>query len=150
MTLTQGYNSSGNDAPNTGDSITYPDSSDIVRYNHPGCYKNMIDSSDNDSDRDSDKTVSINKPNQPICKQTVKEGSINNVKSGFMTANGQIINQNIDFYVPAVYMGTDPYIRDPLYTDMRLEQPANVDHIGSIPVNDYDGSPQPMGSFIVN
>lgn len=142
MMLRQGYHSTGNDNPNTGNNISYPDSSDIVRYSEPGHYKNVK--------TNGIRRVNVSKLNQPISKLTARDGQVNNIKSGFMTASGHVVDQNIDFYIPRTYMGNDPYIRGASYADTSLEQPADIDQIGSIPVNDYDGSPQPMGSFIID
>jgi hypothetical protein len=140
--LKQGYNSSGADKPNIGDDITYPDGNDIVRYNGPGCYENL--------DTKQIRRVNINRTRGPICRATLREGSVNNIKSGFMTAGGDIINQNIDFYVPRTYLGNDPFIDGTSYAQLTIESPADIDQIGSIPVNDYDGEPVPIESYAGN
>lgn len=140
--LRQGYSTAGSDTNNTGDKITYPDSSSVVRYSQPGCYRDLNTASV--------RRVSVNKINQPNCKLQATDGKMNNYKTGFVTASGNIVNQNVDFYIPRVYMGVDPYIRGPDYAEMQLEQHADIDQIGSIPVNDWDGSPQPMRSFITD
>lgn len=140
--LRQGYSTDGNDTNNTGDKITYPDSSSIVRYSQPGCYRDLNTASV--------RRVSVDNINKPNCKLQATDGKMNNYKTGFMTACGNIVNQNVDFYIPRVYMGVDPYIRGSGYAEMQLEQPADIDQIGSIPVNNWDGSPQPIGSFITD
>jgi len=138
--LRQGYQSTGSDTPNTGDQITYPRAADIVRYNGRGCFQG--------TDVKHIRKIEIDeKANQPKCNPNVIKDSNNEIKSGFMTADGKIVNHDIRFYVPSTYMGSDPYIKGVSYASMSIEGPADVDQIGSIPVNDYDGDFLPIGSF---
>ncbi len=139
--LRQGYESTGSDYPNTGDQITYPRAADIVRYNGRGCYQ--------DVDTKHIRKIQIDeKKNYPTCKPGlgVVKNANNEIRSGFMTAGGNIVNHDIRFFVPNVYMGEDPYIKGISYASMNIEGPADVDQIGSIPVNDYDGDFLPVGS----
>lgn len=139
--LKQGYNSTGSDTPNTGNKITYPKARDIVRYNNHGCYKNI---------KTNELKKITTKTNAPVCNKSVEDNKINNIKTGFIGADGKIVGQSIDFYIPRTYMGEDPYIRGPSYAEMKIEQQADVDQIGSIPVNNYNGEPVPLCSFIMN
>ena len=60
----------------------------------------------------------------------------------------RIVEQTINFYVPRLYMGKDPFIRGTAYASLSIESPADIDQVGSIPVNDYDGEPVPVSSFV--
>ena len=148
--LRQGYNNTGADKPNIGDNITYPSSANVIRYNGPGCYQNI--------DTVNIKKLKFNEINNTSCRPytdgSVKEDSYNQIKSGFMTPSSnepnRIVQQDIRFYVPRVYMGVDPHMSGISYAGMSLENPADIDQIGSIPVNDYNGEPVPISSFMSN
>jgi hypothetical protein len=58
------------------------------------------------------------------------------------------VTQDIMVHVPRLYMGKDPYISGISYAGASIEIPADIDQIGSIPVNDFDGDPVPIGSFM--
>jgi hypothetical protein len=75
-------------------------------------------------------------------------GKINNITPSFLMPDNVVKSQDVHFYVPNLYMGFDPYIRGMSYANMSLEIPADIDQIGSIPVNDYQGDPMPIGSSI--
>jgi hypothetical protein len=146
--LKQGYNNTGADKTNTGNTITYPPADDVVRYRGPGCYQNI--------DTKNIRKLRVDDMNDKTCRPytdgSVREASYNQIRSGFMTPSSnepnRIVQQDIRFYVPRVYMGTDPYMSGISYAGMNLENPADVDQIGSIPVNDFNGEPVPIGSFM--
>lgn len=148
--LKQGYNKTGGDKPNVGNDITYPSADDVVRYRGPGCYQNI--------DTKNIRKLKIddvnNKTRRPYTDGSVREDSYNQIKSGFMTPSSndpdRIVQQDIRFYVPRVYMGVDPYMSGISYAGMRLENPADIDQIGSIPVNNFNGEPVPISSFMSN
>lgn len=148
--LRQGYNSTGADKPNTGDSITYPSDADVVRYRGPGCYQNI--------DTKNVRKLKYDEINDTTCRPytdgSVREESYNDLSTRFMTPSSndpdRIVQQDIRFYVPRVYMGIDPYMAGVSYASMSLEIPADIDQIGSIPVNDYDGEPVPVSAFMEN
>ena len=88
--LRQGYESTGSDSPNTGDQITYPRAADILRYNGRGCYQ--------DVDTKHIRKIQIDeKKNYPTCNPGVVKDANNEIKSGFMTAGGEIVNHDIRF-----------------------------------------------------
>lgn len=145
----QGYTINNEKSPNFQDKITYPDADDILRYNGYGCYKNI--------DTKNIRKVTAKDINIGSCRpytgKTV-EGSINTVDASFFSPMTNEVNDikssNIQFYVPKLYMGRDPYISGVSYAKMAIGGPADVDQIGSIPVNDYDGEPVPVGAFVDN
>lgn len=115
--------------------ITMPSSDNIVQYN--GCYTNQ---------KQPLRQASINKKVcQPYSDNKAVDGRMNHVNVSFMSTSTNGINDiktnNIPFYIPYVYM------HDPQYKSYRSdfgEQPADVDQIGSIPVNNYDKEPVPV------
>lgn len=146
--LKQGYNSIGSDKPNTGDMITYPSSDDIVRYNGPGCYQDI----DTKNVRKLKFDEINNKTCRPYTGKNIKEDSYNTIKTSYISPSSnnpdRVIKQDVKFYVPRVYMGIDPYMSGVSYAGMSIEIPADIDQIGSIPVNDYDGEPVPVSAFM--
>lgn len=138
--LRQGYESNGSDTPNTGDRITYPRAADIVRYSGRGCYQNVDTKHIRKIEIDEKKKYHV------PCNNGVVKNANNEIRSGFMTAGGKIVNHDIRFFIPPLYMGEDPYIKGISYASMNIEGPADVDQIGSIPVNDYNGDFLPVGS----
>ena len=139
LVLRQGYHSTGADTPNRGDQIRYPDADDVFRYNGHGCYQ--------DADKRQIRRVKIADKETPMCRSQVTDNHTNHMNVGFLTATGEYMNQ-IDWYVPRVYMGGDPWIGGTRYANQRIESPADVDQIGSIPVNNYDGEPVPVNSMV--
>jgi hypothetical protein len=146
--LKQGYNSNGSDTPNTGDLITYPNADDVMRYRGPGCYQNI--------DTKNVRKLKLNEINtktcQPYTDKSIRENAYNKVTTKFITptpANGSnVATRDAYIFVPKLYMGKDPYIDGISYATKTIEIPADIDQIGSIPVNDYDGEPVPIGSFM--
>ncbi|VBB18060.1 hypothetical protein YASMINEVIRUS_523 [Yasminevirus sp. GU-2018] len=142
-----------------GDRITYPSADDIVRYNGYGCYQN-IDTKDV-------RKVKVTKTGEatdvargyagscrPYTDESITEGAVNAVNASFYSPMTNDVTDirasSIRFHVPKLYMGRDPYISGVSYAKMSIGGPADVDQIGSIPVNDYDGEPVPVGSFVDN
>ena len=87
------------------------------------------------------------KPNKKTNKphiDTNNMGKYNNYQTGIVTANGRIVNHNVSTFMPVAYMGSDPYGgRGVSYANKCISGPADVDQIGSIPVNNYNGQPKP-------
>ena len=136
--ISQGMARTGADSPNKGDSITYPDHDDIVRYNGPGCYQNAA----------SRKIRRVEATNQrlPICKGKVNSGRVNSLDLKIIGPSGQISEHTANFYVPHMYMGGDHNLRGCNFGVIDYDGPADVDQVGSIPTNDYRGQPVPMGT----
>jgi hypothetical protein len=126
---------------------------------------------DNISGYDSDTMESNNQKKEntintcrPYTGRSIKENSYNTITTGFMLPSSNdpdnIVQQNIQMYVPSVYMNgipslrqssnpngnNDPYISGISYAAMDLEIPADIDQIGSIPINDSNADPVPITS----
>lgn len=165
--LRQGYNSSGSDLSNTfsqtkpisstgdnvNDMVRYPRASDVVRYSDTVCYKGgepqhirQLELRNTENQQNKDRP--LKRSNVEICNDQVYRSDLNNIKTGFINASGETVAHNIDFYVPNTYMGQDPFMRGVSYANLSIESPADVDQIGSIPVNDYDGEPIPIGALM--
>lgn len=148
--LRQGYSSIPPDSQNKGDNITYPSADDVVRYNGDGCFKGQ----DMRYIRKMEAKDLVTKSCRPYTDLKTKEGSINNKKLKMMTAGSNsanyVVEENINFYVPRLYMGKDPTISGISYAQMNIENPADIDQIGSIPVDDYSGEPVPVSAYVYN
>jgi hypothetical protein len=146
--LQQGYNSTpGLDKPNIGKKITYPAADDTLRYDGNGCYRDI-----NTTNIRKLTGKQINKRNCRPYDDKIVEGAVNTLKhQGFFSPMSNAANdiryENIHFQVPTVYMGVDPYISGVSYAMNHIELPADVDQVGSIPVNDYRGEPMPYNGF---
>ena len=92
--------------------------------------------------------ININKKDNSNCVLNEYTGGHNTYQRGYVTADGNIVNQNVDIFTPHVYMGTDPYGgRGVSYANTNIERSVDIDQIGSIPVNDYNGQPKPTFSI---
>jgi len=148
LLLRQGYNSNASDQPSKDidNYIMYPRADDVVRYSGIGCYQKPEKQEIRKlTVNENDKTV---QQSQQKCRPQVTDNSYNRVVAGMIGANGETDTRDIRFYVPRVYMGEDPQIKGVEYANMYLEIPADVDQIGSIPVNNYDGEPVSIGSSV--
>lgn len=141
LLLRQGYNAAADEKPNRGQDIMYPRATDILRYNGQGCYLGT-------DNRNIRKVKTVEKSFQPQCQASISTDQTNRYKMSYIDANGIVTDRNVSVYVPTLYMGRDPYIQGFNYANASLEIPADVDQIGSIPVNDYDGEPVPISSFM--
>lgn len=139
LLLRRSYELEGAKLNTTSDDIMYPSADNIVRYNDNGCYKGY----DN-----SNITRVIPKRIVPSQCKAVNYDTMNKFRINTISPAGQLAEQNVSLYTPTVYMGETPPIKGTAYANMTLEIPADVDQIGSIPVNDYEGDPIPLGSFI--
>jgi hypothetical protein len=83
---------------------------------------------------------------RPSIRQTNPYIRTNTFNSKILTADG-ITNNNITLAVPKLYMGNEDGYRGFDTQRMTLETPADVDQIGSIPVNDYTGQPLAMYDY---
>lgn len=92
-----------------------------------------------------DSMINVNKSNYPICMLNVVMNNDNNYRTGYISANGDIINQDVNTFIPKIYMGgMEPQgVRGVSYANKNIEKPADIDQIGSIPINDYNGQPKP-------
>ena len=150
--LSQGYHTtpSERNLVNRDDAILNPRSDDILRYNGPGCFERG----------GSEKIRRVQLVNEPAvdrCRGTPRIASVNTGRRLTLTADGKIIDQLVNYYVPQTYLGAagqrsgmptgypslDNIARD-------IGEPADVDQIGSIPVNNYEGEPVPIGSILMS
>jgi hypothetical protein len=127
-----------NESTRIANKMMYPRDDNIIRYDGTGCYSGITNNTI--------KKKVDNKKNEPLCRSSVKTDKINNVKTGIISASGEVVLNNINFYVPKTYMGGDPFIRGSNFGAIDFEPQADIDQIGSIPVNDYHGNPVPIGS----
>jgi hypothetical protein len=151
--LKQGYHSNPSDplTVNRGADIYYPDYDDILRYDGPGCYENR---SNNEI-----RKVQLQVADKPIvqkCEGGLNIAKVNSVRKLTLTADGEIVDQNVDFYIPETYLGVSGQrgamiTGYPSFENKSHDQgePADIDQIGSIPVNNYRGEPVPIGSFFM-
>jgi hypothetical protein len=90
----------------------------------------------------------VNNVKQKEYVSNVDMDKYNNYSTGYITADGRILNQNVSVFMPKVYMGTDPYGgRGLSYAKQSIETQADIDQIGSIPVNNYKGAPKAIPSL---
>lgn len=151
--LKQGYHSNPSDplTVNRGDKIYYPDQDDILRYDGQACYENR---SNNEV-----RKVQLQVADKPIvqkCEGGLNIAKVNSVRKLTLTADGEIVDQNVDFYIPETYLGVSGQrgamiTGYPSFENKSHDQgePADIDQIGSIPVNNYKGEPVPIGSFFM-
>ena len=110
----------------------------------------------NHDNNENTRKVTIKQINNPsLCNSYTNElveDSINTVDMKYTSPMSNDVNNIkrsiIKFYVPKLYMGHDPNIAGVSYASMNIEEPADTDQIGSIPVNDYDGEPIPISDFV--
>ena len=131
----------------TLDQIVRPNADDIVRYNNMGVYKNI--------DKRQIKKVSASELSVPSTRPyggLMREGGNNRLTVKFMSPQtndpNNVETSSVNLYVPRLYMGKDPDVLGISYSSMELETPADVDQIGSIPINDYDGEPVALDSMM--
>lgn len=147
--LKQGYHTSPSEPNmvNRSNKILYPDYDDILRYDGQGCYENRSNGEV--------RRVQLQLANEPIvqkCNNELNVARINTVRKQTLTADGTIVDQNINFYIPETYLGVTGQrgaMMSALLNEISNDggEPADVDQIGSIPVNNYKGEPVPIGGF---
>jgi hypothetical protein len=147
--LKQGYHTSPAEPNriNRSDKILYPDHDDILRYDGQGCYENRSNGEV--------RRVQLQLADEPIvqkCNNELNVARINTVRKQTLTADGTIVDQNINFYIPETYLGVTGQrgaMMSALLNEISNDggEPADVDQIGSIPVNNYKGEPVPIGGF---
>lgn len=115
--------------------MMYPKNDNIVRYDTPGCYSGITNNTI--------KKKVDEKKNVPLCRSTIKTDSINHFKTGMINASGEMILNDVNWYV--YNLSGDPLIKGSNFGAIDFEPQADVDQIGSIPVNDYAGNPVPIG-----
>lgn len=150
--LRQGYHTSPSERNfvNRGDAIMNPRHDDILRYNGPGCYENL-------EKKGIRKVQLVNKPNQQRCEDKLYPAAVNTVRTQTMTAGGTIVDKNVNFYIPYTYLGVAGQRSGmptgyPSWANIaRMDgEPADIDQIGAIPVNNYEGDPVPIGSILMD
>lgn len=150
--LRQGYHStpSERNLVNRDSKIMNPDHNDILRYNGPGCFEQI----DANKVR---KVQMVNKPHLQRCDDRLNIAAVNTVRTRTLTASGEIVDKHVNFYIPQTYLGaagqrTGMPTGYPEIDDITRShgQPADIDQIGSIPVNNYEGEPVPIGSVLMD
>lgn len=149
--LSQGYHTtpSERNLVNRDNSILNPRHDDILRYNGPGCFERG-------NPEKIRRVQLVNKPAVDKCNGTPRIAAVNTGRRLTLTADGKIVDQHVNYYVPLTYLGASgqragmptgyPSL-DNIARDMG--EPADVDQIGSIPVNNYEGEPVPIGSIFM-
>lgn len=150
--LRQGYFSvpSDRNMVNRDHEIINPDHNDILRYNGPGCYERV-------DTRDIRKAQLVKKPPVQRCKGQIQSAAVNTVRTRTLTADGKIVEQNVSYYVPSTYL-ENAGVRSGMPTGYpeidniarEYGEPADVDQIGAVPVNNYEGEPVPIGSIFMD
>lgn len=149
--LQQGYHTSPSERNlvNRGDAIINPRHDDILRYNGSGCYENL-------EKKGIRKVQLVNKPNLQRCEDRLHPAAVNTVRTQTMTANGDIVDKNVNFYIPHTYLGVAGQRSGmptgyPAWDNIARTsgEPADIDQIGAIPVNNYEGEPVPVGSILM-
>lgn len=150
--LKQGYHTTPSEINlvNRDESIINPRHDDILRYDGPGCFE----SGGTEKIR---RVELVSKPPVDRCKGRPDIASVNTSRRLTLTADGNIVDQNVNYYIPQTYLGASgqrvgmptgyPSL-DNIVGD--LGEPADIDQIGSIPVNNYEGSPVPIGSILMS
>ncbi|AYV77559.1 MAG: hypothetical protein Dasosvirus7_6 [Dasosvirus sp.] len=77
--------------------------------------------------------------NQTVIDQEIPV-RINRVNNKFISANGDYVDQNVNFIVPMSYLEGSP-IKGSNFGEVKYSSHADIDQIGSIPVNNYNGEP---------
>jgi hypothetical protein len=129
---------------NINDRMIYPDADNLVKYDNDACFTDVNKSGIRKVD------VRMNRPEQSRCSKNLGIGRVNNIKTGIMTADGRTVDQSINYYVPMRYLGQDPHIKGYNYSTIMHEPQADIDQIGSIPVNNYDGQPMAVDSLLTD
>ena len=142
-------NSSGNDKQNIKESTSYQSDSDNNSNSNNNNNNNNSNTNTNNTNNNKIQTC------RPYTDNSVKENSYNSFNSNFMSPSSNnpynTTEQKIDYYIPSVYMGKDPFITGISYASMYLDGPANIDELGNgeIPINNYTGEPKMVSSFIL-
>ena len=150
--LKQGYHStpSERNMVNRDQDILNPRHDDILRYSGPGCFEN-------NSTEKVRKAQLVDEPSVQTCKNDLRIASVNTVRKLTLTADGRVEDQHVNFYIPQTYLGASgqrvgmPTGYPGLNDIIRYSgEPADVDQIGAIPVNNYEGFPQPYNSVLLD
>jgi hypothetical protein len=172
--LQQGYSDSPSDGhPSTdanridsdGEFMYYPDHENVLRYGGKGCYRNIrtakarkVKLTKPDFSRSCARLDAQIEGNNPMSHPKIRPQTHNYAMKLF-DATGKEYPVMHKVHVPPTYMGVINGIRgNPTFKeDVRyfngvsgssLSFPADVDQIGSIPVNNYQGEPVPVGSAL--
>jgi hypothetical protein len=145
LLLKQGYKDNTSIAA-INEAIERPIADDIVSYNDNGCYNHVHDNTVRNV-----KAIPFTPHTCRPYTDAIVEGDTNTIKINFTSPmsnrSNAVKSTTINFYVPKLYMGRDPYISGISYASMHIEEHADIDQVGSIPLNDYDGEPIPVSDF---
>ena len=171
--LRQGYHTTPDERNlvNRDDAIRNPRHDDILRYNGPGCFeRGGTEAIRRVELKNAPHAVTyattpscgikpyqyVDDPHVDKCGGTPRVASVNNGRRLTLSASGEIVDQTVNYYVPQTYLGASgqrvgmPTGFPALDNIARDEgEPADVDQIGAIPVNNYEGEPVPIGSILM-
>jgi hypothetical protein len=149
--LRQGYHTtpSERNMVNRDDAIRNPRYDDILRYNGPGCFENA-------SSERIRRVQLVDEPAVDKCKTRPQIAAVNTGRRLTLSASGEVVDQHVNYYVPQTYLGAAgqrsgmPTGFPALDNIARTSgEPADVDQIGAIPVNNFEGEPVPIGSILM-
>jgi hypothetical protein len=169
--LRQGYQTtpSERNMVNRDDAIRNPRHDDIMRYNGPGCFERggsekvrrvqLADRTDGANIKrigpdEMRRYQFVDNPAVDKCRGTPQVATVNTGRRLTLTADGKIVDQHVNYYVPQTYLGASGQrvgmpTGYPAFDNIARDigEPADVDQIGSIPVNNFEGEPVPIGSI---
>ena len=156
---------------NRDDAIKNPRHDDILRYDGPGCFESggsekirrveLEDRLGPNFDLIGPDEVRryqlVNDPHVDRCRGKPQIASVNTGRRLTLTADGQVVDQHVNYYIPQTYLGAAGQrvgmpTGYPSLDDIVREngEPADVDQIGAIPVNNFEGEPVPIGSITMS
>ena len=171
--LRQGYHTTPDERNmvNRDDAIKNPRHDDILRYDGPGCFESggsekirrveLEDRLGPNFDLIGPDEVRryqlVNDPHVDRCRGKPQIASVNTGRRLTLTADGQVVDQHVNYYIPQTYLGAAGQrvgmpTGYPSLDDIVREngEPADVDQIGAIPVNNFEGEPVPIGSITMS
>lgn len=96
--------------------------------------------------------TTLRKNDGTICPDDFNLNNDNYYRQTIVGADGKTTTQNVNLYVPRTYLGghvlsNGRLVRGGNFSNKIYEKQADVDQIGSIPVNNYRGEPIPIDSL---
>lgn len=167
--LQQGYASSPSDKPKlidaNGEFMYYPDHDDILRYGGKGCYRGIntekvrkVELVEPDFNKSCARLDAEIEGNNPMSHPNIRPKT-HKMSATVIGAQGEESSTVLSVHVPPTYLSVTNALRgNPTFRDdvryfngvngSVLSYPADIDQIGSIPVNNYEGEPVPVGSAL--
>lgn len=134
--------------------IAYPSEINVLKYTHDNDNIKYVNVSEDIKKYTQEPQhtlgMNINKCGNSICKTQDSNVCNKDFNVTFHNRNNTYypnVDQKVNMQIQKAYMGENPYIKGVSYVDMKIENEADVDQIGSIPVNDYNGEPMPLLLF---